>query len=338
MATLPIVWQHCFSLGNIASHLVTLYSFGQFFLSSAHVVWNLTILLFAWQYQPLSCIVILIVAAKPFGPGLLPQSAMPPSTSESDEAMTPARGRDKGKQKRNKASNESKHKAKKLRQSPPIEWGDYDPPVAMSGSEGESELHDFLRRLEQISTFAETRTDAAARFLAKLRKSTKLDILAQLQSTMPNFPQDDVILLTDAQSLDNALVQPFEIPLLHRTTTDHPSLGTHTNFGIAEFCNHLGDDVDASISGLRLFNRDCGSRERARPLFVSFWRAFRRERLANARSISSISRIVQRSSFVLPRLFSRMLRPSWRPGASMTKVRLGRHGRPSPGRSFSSYH
>jgi hypothetical protein len=37
-----------------------------------------------------------------------------------------------------------------------IEWGHYSPNFQTSGTEGESELHDFLQGLEKISEFAET--------------------------------------------------------------------------------------------------------------------------------------------------------------------------------------
>jgi hypothetical protein len=41
-----------------------------------------------------------------------------------------------------------------------IEWGDYNPDFPTSGTAGELELHDFLCRLEKVSKFAETRTNA----------------------------------------------------------------------------------------------------------------------------------------------------------------------------------
>ena len=173
---------------------------------------------------------------------------MPSSMTERGENVIRAEESGDKRQKRKDTIKKSKQKAKRLKLDPPIEWGDYNPALPTSGSAGELELYDFLQRLDKVSTFAKTRTDATARLLAKLRKSSKLDILMQLDSELPNLPQDNVILLTDAQSLEDALSRPFRIPLLHRATSNHPSLGPCTNFGIDDFCKHLADDKDASIS------------------------------------------------------------------------------------------
>ncbi|KAI9765385.1 MAG: hypothetical protein M1839_005507, partial [Geoglossum umbratile] len=95
----------------------------------------------------------------------------------------------------------------------------YDSAFVTSGTEGEKELYDFLQRLEDVSTYAKTRADTTAQLLSELCKTSKYKILAKIQSELPNLPEDDVILLTDAKSLGNALNQPFRVPLLHRATT-----------------------------------------------------------------------------------------------------------------------
>ncbi|KAI9856078.1 MAG: hypothetical protein M1813_009298 [Trichoglossum hirsutum] len=129
-----------------------------------------------------------------------------------------------------------------------IEWGSYNPDFVTSGTAGEKELYDFLQQLEKVSTFAKTSADTAARFLSEQRKNSKLKILTAIQSKLPDLLQDDVILLTDATSLKNALNQPFQVPLLHRATTSQPSLAPNTNFGIKELLEHIAEDEEASIS------------------------------------------------------------------------------------------
>src|SRR2546430_1623486 len=177
---------------------------------------------------------------------------MPSSTVNCGENEIRIRGLDEvnanKRQKRKKTEKNSREKAKCLKLDAAIEWGDYNPDFPTSGTAGELELHDFLQRLEKVSTFAKTRIDTTTRLLARLRSSSKLEILKQLQSELLNLPQDDVIQLTDAQSLENALSQPFRIPLLHRATKLHPSLGPHTNFGIQDLLKHLAEDEEASTS------------------------------------------------------------------------------------------
>ncbi|KAI9763738.1 MAG: hypothetical protein M1840_009135 [Geoglossum simile] len=162
-------------------------------------------------------------------------------TDELERAKKSKRG------KRNEWEKKSRENAKRLKLNPVIEWGHYDPDFPTSGTAAELELHDFLQRLEKVSTFAATRADSAARLLAAVRKMTKLEILSQLDSALPSLPQDDLILLTDGESLRSALSQPFRIPLLHRAA-NHPSLGPCPNVGIQDLLEHLAEDKEASIS------------------------------------------------------------------------------------------
>lgn len=151
--------------------------------------------------------------------------------------------------KRSAIENKSRQRSKNLQlNDTAIEWGDYDIDFPTSGSTGELELYDFLQQLEKSSRFATTRADITARLLWRLCKSSKLDLLTQLKTELLNLPQDDFILLTDMRSLKDALNRPFRIPLLHRMTTNYPSLTSCTNFGIQEFLDHLALDQDASIS------------------------------------------------------------------------------------------
>ncbi|KAH0537308.1 hypothetical protein FGG08_005898 [Glutinoglossum americanum] len=153
--------------------------------------------------------------------------------------------------KRKEIETASKRRAKDLKDSilkSEITWGDYNANFP-ARSMGEVELHDFLLRIEKVSTFAKIRDDTFARLLSKLReKSSKLDILTQLQSDLCTLPQDDVILLTDEGSLSDALNWPFQVPLLHRATKDSPSLAPRTNFGIPDLLKHFADYGAASIS------------------------------------------------------------------------------------------
>jgi hypothetical protein len=128
-----------------------------------------------------------------------------------------------------------------------IEWGSYNPDFPTS-SLGEKELYSFLQRLEGASTFAKIRADSTARLISTLRERPKLQFLTELQMELLNLPQDDVILLTDANSLQKALNRPFQVPLLHRVTTNHPSLAPNTSFGIRELVEHLAQDRKATIS------------------------------------------------------------------------------------------
>ena len=72
--------------------------------------------------------------------------------------------------------------------------------------------------------------------------------MANIHREISNLQPDDVILLTDSKSLSNALDQPFRVPLLHRATPTHPSLGPNTNFGIHELLKHLDEDKEALLS------------------------------------------------------------------------------------------
>jgi hypothetical protein len=75
-----------------------------------------------------------------------------------------------------------------------ITWGDYNTDFPAS-STSEEELHDFLQRIEKVSTFPKIQDDTSARLLSRLREtSSKLDILTQLQSDFRALPQDDVYL------------------------------------------------------------------------------------------------------------------------------------------------
>ncbi|KAH0563228.1 hypothetical protein GP486_002196 [Trichoglossum hirsutum] len=154
-------------------------------------------------------------------------------------------------QKRREIETASKQRAKDLKNSilnSEITWGDYNTNFP-AHSASEVELHNFLRRIEKVSTFAKTRDDTSARLLSRLReRSSKLDILTQLQSDLRALPQDDVILLTDEGSLWDALNRPFQVPLLHRATENSPSLRPRTNFGTPDLLKHLADHEEASIS------------------------------------------------------------------------------------------
>ncbi|KAI9768126.1 MAG: JmjC domain-containing histone demethylation protein 1 [Geoglossum umbratile] len=156
----------------------------------------------------------------------------------------------KRRQKNRAIERKARERSKRLKlNNEVIEWGDYNPDFPTSGTVGELELHDFLSRLEKVSTFAETRTNATARLLHQLRANSKLEILAELKVQLHHFPYDDVILLDDTESLKNALDQPFRVPLLHRTTKNHSSLGgSSTPFSIQDLLEHLAQDETASIS------------------------------------------------------------------------------------------
>lgn len=151
-------------------------------------------------------------------------------------------------QKKKQTEQRSRQKAKRLKLYGAIEWGDYNPDFPTLGREGPSELQSFLKRLERVSTFPNTRKDTTARLLARLNQYSKLDILIQLESELRNLPEDDLVLLTDTESLKTVLKQSFQVPLVHRASIDHPSLGPSERFGIQDFLQHLAEDDEASIS------------------------------------------------------------------------------------------
>ncbi|KAI9855657.1 MAG: hypothetical protein M1813_009703 [Trichoglossum hirsutum] len=152
------------------------------------------------------------------------------------------------KKNKRKWEKKSRDNAKKLKLNSTLEWGDYNSDFPTSGTSSELELYDFLQRLEKVSTFATTRKDTTARLLTKLRKRPKVEILSDLNSEVPILPEDDVILLTDGESLKNALSRPFRIPLLHRVTANHPSLGGYMDFCIRDLLEHLVEDKQATFS------------------------------------------------------------------------------------------
>ncbi|KAF2137763.1 uncharacterized protein K452DRAFT_257227 [Aplosporella prunicola CBS 121167] len=107
-----------------------------------------------------------------------------------------------------------------------IEWGEYSTNFDTSGKGGGvEELHRFIQALDGRSAFPSTRLGNREYVMKQVRPLTKLDGQEKLQSILRQpFPQEDIILLEDSDSLRDALEGPFHVPLLHRTTVDSPSL------------------------------------------------------------------------------------------------------------------
>jgi hypothetical protein len=247
-------------------------------------------------------------------------------------------GKEDKRRKRSATENNSRQRSENLQlNDTAIEWGNYDIHFPTSGSAGELELYDFIQQLEKSSGFATTRADITARLLWSLRKSSKLDLLTQLKAELLNLPQDDFILLTDMRSLRDALNRPFQIPLLHRMTTNYPSLTSCTNFGIREVLNHLALDQMPQFQCTTIPLK-IRLKEQVRQQFVSFFHSFGKILFVALRSTSLISRTAQEFNSVLIRSNFRISSRNSTVGKNMIKVKPGRNGRQNHKGSFSSYH
>jgi hypothetical protein len=148
----------------------------------------------------------------------------------------------------------SKHSLYKTRKkiieddSTTIKWGKYNIKFPTFGNKGAEELHDFLSRLEGVAQFPQIKKESVAKIMQEVcGRSSKYDIL-MISHRVSDLPPDDLMVLTDQQSLQQALKQPFQVPLLHRATIKSPSLGTHTGFSLQQFLDHLSEKKEASIS------------------------------------------------------------------------------------------
>ncbi|KAI9868972.1 MAG: hypothetical protein M1813_002795 [Trichoglossum hirsutum] len=102
-----------------------------------------------------------------------------------------------------------------------------------------SKEFDIAVGLKKISEFAKTGA-TATRLLSSLRKNhTLTEILTMIQSKLLDLPKNDVILLANSKSLENALSKPFRVPLLHCTTANYPCLESRTDFDIQNLLMHL---------------------------------------------------------------------------------------------------
>jgi hypothetical protein len=129
-------------------------------------------------------------------------------------------------------------------------WGGYDTNIPVFGK-GAEEMQDFLRRLETVSNFPQTRQNKIEEVLEDLQSmKSKYDVLNRLPSHLMSFPLDDVILLTDQDSLKNELGRKFSVPLLHRVTNNSPSLGSssYRDFTLDAFLTYHSGNKDMSVS------------------------------------------------------------------------------------------
>ena len=122
------------------------------------------------------------------------------------------------------------------------------------GTGGAQDVPQFLKQLDALSVFPTTRQDIIAQLTSNLRTlKSKNELLIAQQSTLehpaynPNFPEHDVITITDAQLLDQAIGRPFRMPILHRAIAEHPSLNPYPGFGIKDFLKHLAKDNEATL-------------------------------------------------------------------------------------------
>ena len=62
-----------------------------------------------------------------------------------------------------------------------------------------------------------------------------------------NFPEHDMITITDTQSLEQVISRPFWMPILHQAITQLPSLNPYSSFGIDDFLKHFARNNEATI-------------------------------------------------------------------------------------------
>ena len=148
----------------------------------------------------------------------------------------------------------SREIAKRVKTYHTPDWGSYNVDFLLPGTSGAHDILQFLKQLDTLSVFPNTRPAIIAQLTSDLRTlKSKNELLVEQQSKLEysaynlNFPEHDVITITDASSLEQALSCPFRMPLLHRATTEHPSLNPYPGFVIKDFLSHLARDREATL-------------------------------------------------------------------------------------------
>ena len=148
----------------------------------------------------------------------------------------------------------SRKTAKRVKTYHAAGWGDYNVNFAVPGAGGAQDVPQFLKQLDALSIFPTTRQDIIAQLTSNLKTlKSKNELLIEQQSKLEhsaynlNFPEHDVITITDTQSLDQVMSCPFRMPILHRATKEHPSLNPYPSFGIEDFLKHLAKDNEATL-------------------------------------------------------------------------------------------
>ena len=148
----------------------------------------------------------------------------------------------------------SRENAKRVKAYQTADWGSYNVDFLLPGTSGAHNMLRFLKQLDTLSVFPTTRPAIIPQLTSDLRTlKSKNELLIEQQSKLehsaynPNFPEHDVITITDALSLEQAISHPFRMLLLHRTTTEHPSLNPYPSFSIEDFLKHLARDHEAAI-------------------------------------------------------------------------------------------
>ena len=157
-------------------------------------------------------------------------------------------------QKKRATEAKSRKNAKRVKTYHAVGWEDYNVNFAVPGTGGAQDVPQFLKQLDALSIFPTTRQDIIAQLTFNLKTlKSKNELLIAQQAKLehlaynPNFPEHDVITITDNQSLNQVISCPFRMPILHRATTEHPSLNPYPKFGIEDFLKHLAKDNEASL-------------------------------------------------------------------------------------------
>jgi hypothetical protein len=139
---------------------------------------------------------------------------------------------------------ESKNRVKSFKLPKEIQWGHYDIYFPTLDNDGIKELCDFLKRLDSLSRYPQTRQDLTFRILHPLLAiRSPYEILKRLTQSS-SFPREDVTCLTDGKSLDKALMERFTTPLFYRAA-EHPdcrSLRLNTELSLQDFLAELAKD------------------------------------------------------------------------------------------------
>ncbi|KAH0551711.1 hypothetical protein GP486_007072, partial [Trichoglossum hirsutum] len=226
---------------------------------------------------------------------------MPTSSAESETAES--RTKESTRKRRTKWERNSRERAKMFKFNPVFEWSDY----AINCWKTSSPIWAFrsllchrvtllsninfptLERLEKDLTFPNSKQDTAARFLEELRKENKYDILLQLNSELPSFPENNVILLPDEGSLKNALSRPFRTPLLRLAKKDH----LRPMYCIKDFMDHLSVNETATLSVYNYTTEglDKRTRQTTVPELLSHFRSKERGTALNFLDIENCTKI-----------------------------------------------
>lgn len=128
------------------------------------------------------------------------------------------------KQQRKVWREDSRKRRKQLHIPESVQWGSYCLDFPTFDNPGIIELQNFIRELDNVAEWAQSRRELIADFMRSLHASkSPLEMITSVSSIFP-ASNGDMILLDSAQDLYDCLGKPFNKPLLHRTSMSGKSL------------------------------------------------------------------------------------------------------------------